>query len=251
MHTALEQFSSEQTIASLQARFHNFIGNHGFGSFSYVDLRKIPAVEEPIPYFETTVHSSFIEAYNNERFLSFDPVLRHAWVSTTPFSWYQCPEFIYARKWSGGRRSKSRQILELAYDYEFQDGVIIPVHSLSPSGERISSFLSLYTTDEEKQKNALSLATPVVRLAASLFHERMTELRMIVPENTDIPMLTDRERECLLWAARGKTNSETADIIGIAESSVIFYMRQAMDKLGVFNKTPAVATAITEGHIVP
>ena len=61
--------------------------------------------------------------------------------------------------------------------------------------------------------------------------------------------LTDREREVLTWAGRGKTSSEIATIIGVSERTVDFHFDQAMKRLGVTNRTQAVAMAVSQGLI--
>jgi DNA-binding CsgD family transcriptional regulator len=61
--------------------------------------------------------------------------------------------------------------------------------------------------------------------------------------------LTDRERDVLSWAARGKTTQDTADIIGISNETVITHMKAAMNKIAAGNKTHAVAKALHLGLI--
>jgi len=62
--------------------------------------------------------------------------------------------------------------------------------------------------------------------------------------------LTDREGECLLWAARGKTSWETAVILSVSESAVKKHLGSAAQKLGACTRTHAVALAITQGSIL-
>jgi len=61
--------------------------------------------------------------------------------------------------------------------------------------------------------------------------------------------LTDRERDMLAWAARGKTVSDTAEILKISDETVETHIRNAMRKLDATNKTHAVAKAIYLGLI--
>ena len=51
--------------------------------------------------------------------------------------------------------------------------------------------------------------------------------------------LTAREREVLFWVARGKSNSETAIILGISASTVGKHLERIYAKLGVENRTAA------------
>jgi DNA-binding CsgD family transcriptional regulator len=234
---------------AITGQFGRIIGAQGFSSFSYVDLRRIPSETDPVPFFVTTVRADFIESYNAEMYLSADPVLRRAWNSTSPFSWFQCGEFRTARQQQAGRKSKARQILELAHDHGFEDGVIVPVHSVSPAGNRISSFISLYADDTA---DLLARVDHELRLACAVFHEQMTRFRDLPEEAMDEgPVLSDRERECLLWTARGKSAGDIATILGLSDKSVASYLRDVMKKLGVYRQAHAVAVAIRDGHIVP
>ncbi len=61
--------------------------------------------------------------------------------------------------------------------------------------------------------------------------------------------LTGREREVLTWVGRGKTSSEIAAILGLTERTVNFHCERAMKRLGVVNRTQAVAKAVAEGLI--
>lgn len=56
--------------------------------------------------------------------------------------------------------------------------------------------------------------------------------------------LSAREREVLMWAAEGKTASETADILRLSASAVNLYAQRAMMKLRARTKTQAVAIAM-------
>jgi len=70
-----------------------------------------------------------------------------------------------------------------------------------------------------------------------------------VTDSREARLLTDRERDVLSWAARGKTISETAEILRISEQTAEGYIRNAMLKLNAANKTHAVAKGIHLGVI--
>jgi DNA-binding NarL/FixJ family response regulator len=59
----------------------------------------------------------------------------------------------------------------------------------------------------------------------------------------DASPLTRREREVLTLAARGLTNRETAEQLGLGEESVKTYLERAYAKLGVSRRAEAVAEA--------
>jgi LuxR family transcriptional regulator, quorum-sensing system regulator BjaR1 len=64
-----------------------------------------------------------------------------------------------------------------------------------------------------------------------------------------VPALTPRERECLHWCAKGKTNWEISRILGLSERTVEHYLARAYRKLGSRDRTRAVAAARRHGFI--
>lgn len=72
---------------------------------------------------------------------------------------------------------------------------------------------------------------------------------MLAPENCAGRPLSPRERECLKWAACGRTLKEIARILDLSLSSVRVYLDMARRKLDAVNLTQAVAVAIAFGHI--
>jgi DNA-binding response OmpR family regulator len=63
--------------------------------------------------------------------------------------------------------------------------------------------------------------------------------------------LSDREVECLTWAARGKTSTEIAQIIGSIKRNVDFHIETACRKLNVSTRIQAAVKAVSGGIIEP
>jgi DNA-binding response OmpR family regulator len=63
--------------------------------------------------------------------------------------------------------------------------------------------------------------------------------------------LGDREIECLTWAARGKTSTEIAQIIGTSKRNVDFHIETACRKLNVATRVQAAVKATAGGLIEP
>lgn len=91
-----------------------------------------------------------------------------------------------------------------------------------------------------------SLLTPVI--ASRLLRH------VAAPQPTAPPMtLTGRERETLLLLGRGLQNKEIAQRLGVRERTAKFHVAALMRKLGVSNRTEAVAQATRLGllNLVP
>ncbi|MBO1418079.1 LuxR C-terminal-related transcriptional regulator [Streptomyces sp. FH025] len=64
-----------------------------------------------------------------------------------------------------------------------------------------------------------------------------------------VPPLTPREHEVLRWAATGRTNPEIAARLGLTCNTVTGYLKSAMHKLGVRNRTELALAARELGLI--
>lgn len=64
-------------------------------------------------------------------------------------------------------------------------------------------------------------------------------------------LLSVRERQVLYWASRGKTASETSQIIGITERTVTAHVSSSLQKLNCTNKVQAVAVVAPYLHHEP
>ncbi|WP_233839429.1 LuxR family transcriptional regulator [Cereibacter sphaeroides] len=79
-----------------------------------------------------------------------------------------------------------------------------------------------------------------------LFHDRVISA-LKKQQATKPKRLSPREIEVLRWAALGKSAWETGRIMGLTEGTVNFYVSNAIAKLGVVNKTHAVARCLDDG----
>lgn len=90
-----------------------------------------------------------------------------------------------------------------------------------------------------------SLLQPVV--ANKLLRQMAEGSRRTQAEQPE--KLTERELEVLQLLARGLQNKEVAEQLFITERTVKFHVSSILSKLGVSNRTEAVATAVQRGLI--
>jgi len=89
----------------------------------------------------------------------------------------------------------------------------------------------------------------LAQIAGGLAFEAARRLVVARPEPGDRPHLTDRQRECIYWAARGKTDLEIAAILGISHETVILHLKQARARYGVFKRTQLAVHALFDGTL--
>lgn len=87
------------------------------------------------------------------------------------------------------------------------------------------------------------------RLQEEHYRETLASLNEPPDFNSHTPLvetlgLTPREAETLLWVAQGKSNGDTASILGISEKTVKKLLGHVFDKLGVESRTAAALRAV-------
>jgi LuxR family quorum-sensing system transcriptional regulator CciR len=69
------------------------------------------------------------------------------------------------------------------------------------------------------------------------------------PAQAALPRLTDRQRECILWVARGKSDWEISRILGIEHETVVRHLKLARERYGVAKRTMLAVQALFDGSI--
>ncbi len=205
----------------------------GADAFNY-GLRQPDDFVHPELVFLSSFPEALIRRYRETDLVQVDAVVDYAYRHVLPASWDQA--------WTRCGTEASRQrVMPVFQEHGFHAGLVVPVHGACGR----LSILSLGRSRGRRPcRSVRDEAMPALYLA-TLLHE--AAMRVAAPPQQAVPGLTERERQCLAWAAEGKTAWETARILGIAERTVTFHLRNACAKLGVSNRQQAVARAISLG----
>ncbi|MGC2780478.1 MAG: autoinducer binding domain-containing protein [Bradyrhizobium sp.] len=241
------------TIEELQHTLQRIIENYGFAAFSFIDAGQ-PHVDRP--YFWTTTGRAWVEEYANNSFVHVDPCLSRVRRTNTPFNWgsVELPPVL------GRRKPGAVKTMEAARDHGFTEGLVVPFHFRDQRGFMFSSSTVFFWKDAVSQfKCLLGARRHELHLIMIYWTQRAIDLvardhRRTAPffrppEDDSIPVLTDRERDVMAWAARGKTITDTAEILKISSETAETHIRNALRKLNATNKTHAVAKCIALGLI--
>ncbi len=90
-----------------------------------------------------------------------------------------------------------------------------------------------------------ALTRDKLKLAVHAGWQRAQELNAGT-STAGMTLLTRRELECLAWVARGKTDQEIADVVGVAPRTVRFHIDNAKTKLKVGSRVQAIARLLRE-----
>lgn len=104
-------------------------------------------------------------------------------------------------------------------------------------------------TDQRAFREHLQAKLPAFELASTYYLTGFARARAVGAGRE--ARLSQRERECLLWAAAGYTTDQISDTLNLSVSTVNVYIRRAQRKLGARNRTHACALAVAEGLIAP
>ncbi len=246
LEAALASIEAAESVDALVACLQGIANTCGFSSFSFIDT---PRDGEREIFVLNTILKAFNDDYINENLVYCDPIIPVWRRTNTPFTWDQVP--LPERR--GKRLPGALKTMNVARDHGYNDGLVIPFHYVDKLGRHGSAACTFFWTDTISQLkfsltwNRAKLHTILLYWAqkvidiSDLSGERKARF---IAEREDIEPLSDREKEVLLWAARGKTVSETADILAISDDTVETHMRSCLKKLQAANKTHAVVQAI-------
>ena len=214
------------------------IGKLGFNRFAYRAVR-VP-YNSDAPFYSTTYPEKWARRYTGQDYGAIDPVVNAAGRSLLPFVWDAGEINTFATK-------VQRKFLAESAEFGIHSGVTIPIHG------RANEFATFSVTTDEKRRDIRKLfAERQNQLLPMALHFHVAANTRSGPKKESAPVrLTPRERECLLWTARGKSAWEVGEILNIAERTVVFHLTNAMHKLDVNSKMYAVVKAIMSGLIFP
>ena len=172
--------------------------------------------------------------YFERNYVKIDPVIKHARQAVLPYDWQ---ELINEDATVTG-------FLEDAKAHGLgRCGLSIPIRGRK-NWVSVVSFNSMHTDEEWEQYKSINIGKLNI---ISLLIDNVAARDVVLdrPETK----ISERELQCLIWSARGKTYKDIADILGVSFSTVKFYLDTARHKLNCINVTHAVAVAIAAGLI--
>ncbi|WP_029934520.1 LuxR family transcriptional regulator [Sphingomonas sp. UNC305MFCol5.2] len=178
---------------------------------------------------------SFSSWFDENRFGRLDPVHRACHRTTKGFRWAHVPAMIRL----GGT---DFEILERARREGIANGFTVPAHV---PGESRGSCSFAVSEAEDVPDDWL----PVAQLIGVCAFE--TARRLMLPDGpSGGPLrLTARQRDCVIWAARGKTDWEIGRILGLSKETVRQHLKQARERYGIQKRSQLAVRALYDGVI--
>lgn len=205
----------------------------GFSMYSYLSpLMPGKSFSDSAPTFLTNYPPEWRQRYLWNSYHLSDPVAILGRKSRMPFTWGN-DAFLK------GFCSKERIVIYEAREFGVSRGFTIPIHG--PGGE-YGLFTVASSEPDSYFRDAITEHAGELHLLGIQVHALCMERFGVKPEEDQIE-LSSRERECLIWTARGKTSEEIALIINRSVPTVNYHLQKAMRKLNAVNKFQAVIKA--------
>jgi LuxR family transcriptional activator of bioluminescence operon len=181
----------------------------------------------------------WLKEYLGAKYYEIDPVVRHCTSRHDAYCWDRLHDERDAAVVAFTARAAAHGLV---------GGVSIGIHGHAGDiGIFSLARGSIVETDSDEAVGVMLHQTAILPYV----HEAVTRLVSFKEAEARRPSLSERERECLLWSAEGKTGEEIALILSISSATVAFHLKNAISKLEVANRNQAIAKAALLGVITP
>ena len=225
----VRELESEADLAEALKEITCDLGFRYFALTHHVDVRRSSAAIRIHNY-----PAGWAEWFDDQSLGATDPVHRASNITSVGFAWSKLPQMI-------ALTPKDRQVLDLAREQGIGEGFTVPAHV--PGDAHGSCSFACATGDQFAEEHLALL-----QLVGAYAFEAARRMRRMRFAAGPVP-LTDRQRECVMWAARGKSDWEIARILGISEETVGEHLRHARERYGVGKRTLVAIHALFDGTI--
>lgn len=236
----LESLLGCESVEELHSATARIVNQLGFEHFLY-GVRVNLSLTRPYQFVLSGYPKEWLTRYTEAGYENIDPAVLHCGRDRR----------VIPMIWSGQtfHDVPTAKLRAEAKDFGLASGASFPVQG--KNGE--AAMLSLATSRGHRHAKCDILETlGRSQLLACYLHEA---IQRVVLTKEVLPLqkirLTDREKECLLWAAEGKTSWEIANIIHTSERTVTFHLQNVTRKMGVSTRQHAVARALSLGLVSP
>ncbi len=206
----------------------------GISHIVYLRFTSDKNCEASLPTAIATYSRAWQTHYFLRGYVEIDPVVLHGRKAVLPFDW----EML-----ASGEPGVAAFFADAAKHGVGRNGLSIPVRN----GRGAHSLVS-FTSDCSKPE-----WTAYKRQNMPSLQKVSFLIDSAANRKSNLPMspirLSRREEDCLIWAARGRTHQEIAEVLDIGFSSVKIHLDGARHKLHCMNLTHAIAVAIATGLI--
>ncbi|WP_158010677.1 LuxR family transcriptional regulator [Tardibacter chloracetimidivorans] len=222
------------SIEALRDRLADAALQMGFPFVALVQHGGLPRLVEH-SMVVTNYPAEFVQSYRENHYFIIDPVYDVSQQLDRPFGWEEIANFVELA-------DHQLALFEEARRYGIVHGITVPL--CIPS----VSYASCTFARSEPIEITPSLMTTLQIVAGFAFKAGLYLHHAMHGRN--VPRLTRREAECTALIALGKTDWEIGQILGIAQTTVRYFISRAKQRYGVFRRSELVARAIVDAQLI-
>jgi LuxR family transcriptional regulator, quorum-sensing system regulator CciR len=224
--------STEIELADALATVTREMGFTYFALTHHVDIRRAPQPAIRLHNYP----DDWVAYYDDNSLGVSDPVHRASHLTSVGFAWSEIPKMI-------ALTPRDHEMLIRGEAKGIGDGFTIPANVPGETHGSCSFANPRGTAIREED-------LPLAQLVGAFAFEAARRLwRVRSCDAAALPKLTDRQRECIMWVARGKSDWEISRILGIQHETVIRHLKQARERYGVAKRTMLAVHALFDGSI--
>jgi DNA-binding CsgD family transcriptional regulator len=223
LHRSLQATSVEE----LQRAFQKACAMLGYNRFLYAAVRNHPDVL--LPWSGSSYPDSWLKHYMEKGYDKTDPIRSYVGTVNGGFTWNDLRDRLPASR---------RLIFYEAEEAGLRSGVGVALHG--PLGQLVGFGMA---SDQNHQDTPEAVAA--LSLLAVQMHAAYSRICGLDPP--EAPHLTARETEVLKWCSSGASAWQISEQLQLSQASVEWHLKNIYDKLGVANRTGAVAKAMSLG----
>ncbi len=166
-----------------------------------------------------------------------DPVLLACERSVTPFAWNNLDAIL-------PMTARHKAYMTQARAAGLADGYTVPIHVPGQASGLVSFVMA-------QGRELPTESLPAAQYLACFAFEaaRRLKLPMAGDDPSESPRLTQRQLDCLVLAARGKSNWVVGQLLGLSGGTVHKYLEAAKTRYGVATRTELVVRALFDGQL--
>lgn len=199
----------------------------GFRYFAYLGFG------EADPVLISSYPKRWSDHYFAEAYQKIDPVFAFARSGRSTMQWTREAARHFPLR-------AQQRLFDDADEFGIRHGVSV---AIAGGFDRFAAFTFAVDEINSVHRRMVTEANDIVQLIGLTFHAHV-DAKLPLLATTTTARITQRERECLEWAARGKSMDETAAIMGLTKRVVKFHLDNARVNLGADTLPQAVAVAM-------
>jgi LuxR family quorum-sensing system transcriptional regulator CciR len=239
MYSDVDQFversSRATSLLDLENLLNDVTHDMGFDFYALVQHADVRRSSNREMIWLENYPDSWADAFVDKGLVANDPILMASQKTSTGFQWSEVHRLIRLT-------AHHKRVLVQASKEGMGNGFTVPAHLPGDCNGTCNFAVRIGRIVPEHNL----MKAQLVGMFAFEAARRIVRLREKRPE---VPKLTQRQLDCLIFVARGKSDWEISQILGIGENTVRDYVKEACVRYDVSRRVQLVVRAIHTGQL--